>query len=73
MEKTPIEGASRVAVAREPEGTWTTGGRREGDVEYRSGECELQCVFLLDLKKAYQGERCQKNHRGSTSNKLAPT
>ena len=35
----------RAAIAREPEGAWTTGGRREGDANYRSGKRELHCVF----------------------------
>ena len=65
MKKTPIGGASvaRAAIAREPEGNWTTGGRPEGDAEYRSGERELHRIFHLIKKNVYRGERCQKNHR----------
>ena len=54
MEKTPIgrRSVARAAIAREPEGTWTTGGCREGDADYRSDERELHCVFFhLVLKK----------------------
>ena len=52
-EKTPIGGRSiaRAAIAKEPEGAWTTGGRREGDADYRSGKHELHCVFYLILRK----------------------
>ena len=52
-EKTSIGGRSvtRAAIAREPKGTWTTGGRREGDADYRSGKRELHCVSHLLLKK----------------------
>ena len=34
-------------ATREPKGAWTTGGHREGDVDYRSGKRELQWVFYL--------------------------
>ena len=52
-EKSPIGGRSvaRAAIAREPEGVWTTGGRREGDADYRSGKRELHCGFYLILRK----------------------
>ena len=52
-EKTPIGGRSvaRAAIAREPEGAWTTGGRREGDADYRSGKRKLERVFYLVLRK----------------------
>ena len=52
-EKTPIGGRSvaKAATVREPEGPWTTGGRREGDADCRSGKRELHCVFHLILKK----------------------
>ena len=42
---------------REPERAWTTGGCREGDTDYRSGKCELQCVFLSGFEKMTVDER----------------
>ena len=52
-EKTSIGGRSvaRAVIARKPKGAWTTGGRREGEADYRSGKRELHCVFYLILKK----------------------
>ena len=48
-EKTPIGGRSvaKAAIAREPKGAWTTGGRWEGNADYRSGKRVLHCVFNL--------------------------
>ena len=36
-------------ATREPERAWTTGGRREGDTDDRSGKRELHCVFYLKM------------------------
>ena len=50
-EKIPIEERSvtRAAIARESKGTWTTGGRRERDADYRSGKRET--TFFPVFKK----------------------
>ena len=50
-EKIPIKRRSvaRVAIARESKGTWTTGGRRERDADYRSGKHET--TFFPFFKK----------------------
>ena len=75
MEKTPIGGASREPLLTgNPRGP----GLREAAVRAalgsgHTGERELYCVFSTDFKNAYRKERCQKNHRRSASNKLAPT
>ena len=53
MEKASIgeRSVTRATIAREPEGAWTTGGRREGDADYRSGKREYTAFFYLVLRK----------------------
>ena len=57
--KIPIGGRSvaRAAITREPKGAWTTGGRRKGDADHRSGKRELHYVFLSDFEKMSVDER----------------
>ena len=56
MEKTPIGGRSiaRAAIAREPEGIWTTGGRLEGGSRQRTTgqvNASYTAFFSSDFEK----------------------
>ena len=38
-------------ATKEPERAWTTGGRREGDTDYRSGKTRVALHFQSDFEK----------------------
>ena len=67
-EKTPIgrKSFARAAIAREPDGAWTTGGRLEDDsLQRNTGQvnASYSAFFLCFKKNVCQRARYQKNHR----------